>query len=105
MFRHVLLFDYLTLCILSTTNVLFGQPGETKSVILVSIGGKKVIRGGHGIADGPVDHAKFREVMGAVNLRGFGNLEENNARLGVLLGNCVLLVSLYFGHQLDWLNK
>ncbi|XP_035540468.1 urease-like [Juglans regia] len=59
------------------------EPGETKSVILVSIGGKKVIRGGHGIADGPVDHAKFREVMGAVNLRGFGNLEENNASEGL----------------------
>ncbi|KAG6653977.1 urease [Carya illinoinensis] len=58
------------------------EPGETRSVVLVSIGGKKVIRGGNGIADGPVDRAKFREVMGAVNSRGFGNLEENNASEG-----------------------
>lgn len=82
---------------------MFGQPGETRSVVLVSIGGKKVIRGGNGIADGPVDRAKFREVMGAVNSRGFGNLEENNARLGILLGNCVLLVSLVYC-DINWIG-
>lgn len=77
---------------------MFGQPGETKSVTLVSIGGKKVIRGGNGIADGPVDHAKFKEVTGAV---GFGHLEETNARLGILLCNCLLLVVLLF-YDITW---
>ncbi|KAB1207797.1 Urease [Morella rubra] len=59
------------------------EPGETKSIILVSIGGKKVIRGGNGIADGPVDYARFREIMEAVNSRDFGNREEENASEGV----------------------
>uniref|UniRef100_A0A2N9FRW1 Urease n=1 Tax=Fagus sylvatica TaxID=28930 RepID=A0A2N9FRW1_FAGSY len=59
------------------------EPGEAKSVILVSIGGKKVIRGGNGIVDSPVDHASFKAVMEAVNSRGFGNQEETNASEGV----------------------
>ncbi|KAI7996867.1 Urease [Camellia lanceoleosa] len=33
----------------------FIEPGDTKSVTLVRIGGKQVIRGGNNIADGPVD--------------------------------------------------
>lgn len=59
------------------------QPGETKSVILVSIGGRKVIRGGNGIVDGPVDDANLQAVMNSIKIRGFGNLEEANSRLGV----------------------
>lgn len=59
------------------------EPGEAKCVILVSIGGNKVIRGGNGIVDGPVDHANFKVIMEAVNSRGFGNLEETNASEGV----------------------
>lgn len=66
---------------------MFGQPGETKSVVLVSIGGKKVIRGGNGIADGPVDHAKYGKVMmEAVSSRGFRHLEATDARLDLPLG-------------------
>lgn len=56
------------------------QPGDCKKVTLVKIGGNRVIRGGNGIADGPVDDAKFKEVMEAVKSRGFGNKEEENAR-------------------------
>lgn len=59
------------------------EPGEAKCVILVSIGGNKVIRGGNGIVDGPVDHANFKVIMEAVNSRGFGNLEATNASEGV----------------------
>lgn len=77
-------------------DVLFGQPGETKSIILVSIGGKKVIRGGNGIADGPVDYARFREIMEAVNSRDFGNREEENARLDLLLGKFHAACSFIF---------
>ncbi|XP_062157405.1 urease [Alnus glutinosa] len=59
------------------------EPGETKSVILVSIGGKKVIRGGNGIADSLVDHAKYETIMEAVTSRGFKSLEETNVSEGV----------------------
>ncbi|KAJ4710889.1 urease [Melia azedarach] len=59
------------------------EPGESKIVKLVSIGGKKVIRGGNGIVDGPVDDANCMTAMEAVNERGFGNLEEANASEGV----------------------
>ncbi|GLT30141.1 hypothetical protein SLA2020_049590 [Shorea laevis] len=54
------------------------EPGETKRVVLVSIGSKKVIRGGNGIVDGPVDHAKIEAVMETVDKGGYGNLEEPN---------------------------
>ncbi|KAL5760114.1 hypothetical protein ACOSP7_018613 [Xanthoceras sorbifolium] len=59
------------------------EPGETKIVKLVSIGGKKVIRGGSGIVDGPVNDAKCTEAMEAITKRGFGNEEEPNASEGV----------------------
>ncbi|KAG6573656.1 hypothetical protein SDJN03_27543, partial [Cucurbita argyrosperma subsp. sororia] len=44
-------------------NILAGsatrfEPGEQKSATLVAIGGNQVIRGGNGIADGPVDDSK-----------------------------------------------
>ncbi|GAV89321.1 LOW QUALITY PROTEIN: Urease_alpha domain-containing protein/Urease_gamma domain-containing protein/Urease_beta domain-containing protein/Amidohydro_1 domain-containing protein, partial [Cephalotus follicularis] len=59
------------------------EPGETKSVVLVNIGGKKVIRGGNGIVDGPVDDAKCRAVMEAPKFKGFNHQEEANASEGV----------------------
>ncbi|KAL5827024.1 hypothetical protein ACOSQ3_018869 [Xanthoceras sorbifolium] len=62
------------------------EPGETKIVKLVSIGGKKVIRGGSGIVDGPVNDAKCTEAMEAITKRGFGNEEEPNASEGVTGG-------------------
>ncbi|XP_023541540.1 LOW QUALITY PROTEIN: urease-like [Cucurbita pepo subsp. pepo] len=69
-------------------NILAGsatrfEPGEQKSATLVAIGGNQVIRGGNGIADGPVDDSKLKEVMEAVHSRGFGDLEEKDARVGV----------------------
>ncbi|XP_065874257.1 urease [Euphorbia lathyris] len=59
------------------------EPGECKSVILVSIGGKKVIRGGNGIVDGPVDPANHTAVAETIDVRRFGHQEEENAREGV----------------------
>ncbi|CAK9325627.1 unnamed protein product [Citrullus colocynthis] len=58
------------------------EPGEPKSVTLVAIGGNQVIRGGNGIVDGPVHSSKLKDVMEAVHARGFGHVEENNAREG-----------------------
>lgn len=62
------------------TGFFFSQPGDSKSVKLVSIGGKRVIKGGNGIVDGPVDDAKREEVLEALSSGGFGNKEEENAR-------------------------
>ncbi|KAJ0094307.1 hypothetical protein Patl1_16893 [Pistacia atlantica] len=58
------------------------EPGESKMVKLVSIGGNQVITGGNGIVDGHVG-AKFTEAMEAVSVRGFGNQEEPNARFSI----------------------
>ncbi|KAK7312000.1 hypothetical protein RJT34_10526 [Clitoria ternatea] len=59
------------------------EPGDCKSVVLVSIGGNRVIRGGNNIADGPVSDSNCITAMEAVNTRGFGHAEEENAREGI----------------------
>ncbi|KAL5998184.1 hypothetical protein ACLOJK_009122 [Asimina triloba] len=64
--------------------VPFCQPGETKPVVLVSIGGRKVIRGGNGIADGPFHLSRTEEVIRAVNTNGFGNEAQLDLREGVV---------------------
>jgi len=51
--------------------------------VLVSIGGNKVIRGGNNIADGPVNDSNCRAAMKAVVTRGFGHVEEENARFKI----------------------
>ena len=56
------------------------------------IGGKRVIRGGNNIADGPVDDENIQAVMEAVHTRGFGNLEETNTRFRDWSSNYVSLV-------------
>lgn len=59
------------------------EPGDSKSVTLVSIGGKRRITGGNNIADGPVDDANIRGIMDTILDRGFGHSEEENASGGV----------------------
>lgn len=59
------------------------EPGESKSVVLVSIGGNKVIRGGNNIVDGPVNDSNCIAAMEAVRTRGFRHMEENDAREGI----------------------
>uniref|UniRef100_A0A803L145 Urease n=1 Tax=Chenopodium quinoa TaxID=63459 RepID=A0A803L145_CHEQI len=59
------------------------EPGDPKSVTLVSIGGKRCIRGGNNIADGPVDDAKIKTIMDTIHYRGFGHSDEDNASGGV----------------------
>ncbi|KAL2332684.1 hypothetical protein Fmac_013897 [Flemingia macrophylla] len=56
---------------------------DSKSVVLVSIGGNKVIRGGNSIVDGPVNDSNCIAAMEAVTTRGFGHVEEENAREGI----------------------
>lgn len=60
------------------------EPGDSKSVTLVRIGGKQVIRGGNGIVDAPVDDANITSLMEAVHTRGFKHSEETNASEGVI---------------------
>ncbi|KAJ1287393.1 hypothetical protein BS78_02G006900 [Paspalum vaginatum] len=73
----------MRLNILAGTAVRF-EPGNAKSVTLVSIGGNKVIRGGNGIADGPIDSSKLNEVMEKVNENGLGHEDYPDAREGLI---------------------
>ncbi|KAJ1391607.1 Urease, beta subunit [Sesbania bispinosa] len=61
----------------------FTIPGDNRSVVLVSIGGNKVIKGGNNIVDGPVNDSNCTAAMEAVSTRGFGHIEEANAREGI----------------------
>ena len=47
------------------------EPGETKSVRLVDIAGKKIIRGGNNLAGGPVSRAGAKSAMRRVAKEGF----------------------------------
>ena len=48
------------------------EPGETRTVLLVAIAGRQVVRGGNTLASGPVDEARRRELHDLAILRGFG---------------------------------
>lgn len=50
------------------------EPGETKTVKLVEIAGKKVIRGGNNLAGGKVSATGKKAALERVNARGFANL-------------------------------
>lgn len=50
------------------------EPGETKTVRLVEIAGKKVIRGGNNLASGKVGAAGRKAALARVKKRGFGNI-------------------------------
>jgi urease subunit gamma/beta len=49
------------------------EPGETRTVRLVEIAGKRVIRGGNGLASGKVSPAGHTAAMKRVKKGGFGN--------------------------------
>lgn len=49
------------------------EPGETKTVKLVEIAGKKVIRGGNNLASGKVSAAGKKAAMKRVKTKGFAN--------------------------------
>ncbi|CAM8980907.1 unnamed protein product [Rhodiola kirilowii] len=72
----------MRLNILAGTATRF-EPGETKTVTLVEIGGKKVIRGGNGIVDGPVNETHVTEVMERLHARNFGHSNDADASEGV----------------------
>ncbi|XP_070560375.1 urease subunit alpha-like isoform X2 [Ptychodera flava] len=47
------------------------EPGETKNVNLVSIGGKRVIRGGNGVCDGPVNDVNCKMALKRLKQQNF----------------------------------
>jgi hypothetical protein len=49
------------------------EPGETKTVLLVCIAGKKVIRGGNALANGEVNPANAAKTLANVQAQGFGH--------------------------------
>ena len=51
------------------------EPGETKTVQLVSIGGARVIRGGNKLADGPVSDPNKAAAMARVREQNFQHRE------------------------------
>jgi urease subunit gamma/beta len=53
------------------------EPGETRTVQLVDIAGERVIRGGNGVADGPVSQEGLARAMERVRALGFAHQEES----------------------------
>jgi urease beta subunit len=49
------------------------EPGETKTVKLVEIAGKKVIRGGNNLAGGKVSAVGKKAALKRIKAKGFGN--------------------------------
>jgi urease subunit gamma/beta len=49
------------------------EPGETKSVRLVDIAGNHIIRGGNGLADGPVSESGRADMLGRAQQLGFSH--------------------------------
>jgi urease subunit gamma/beta len=49
------------------------EPGETKTVTLVDIAGRKIIRGGNGLASGKVSPANLKTAMKRVKAKGFSH--------------------------------
>ena len=52
------------------------EPGETKTVNLVEIAGRRIIRGGNNLADGPVSEDNRAQVMDRVQAGGFAHIKE-----------------------------
>jgi len=61
--------------VLAGTAVRF-EPGETKTVALVEIAGKRVVRGGNALCDGPVDPAKIEGIVAGLAEKGFRHLSQ-----------------------------
>ena len=57
------------------TSVRF-EPGDSKTVTLVEMSGKKIIRGGNSLASGPVDLSRAEEIIGRLREGGFAHVPE-----------------------------
>jgi urease len=52
------------------------EPGETKTVKTISIGGRKRITGGNNLATGVVDPERLPEIMSSMTVRNFAHREQ-----------------------------
>ncbi len=52
------------------------EPGETRTIQLVEIAGRRIIRGGNNLADGPVTEENLAAVMERVQSGGFAHTKE-----------------------------
>lgn len=64
------------------TTVRF-EAGDVTPVMLVSIGGNKIIQGGNGIASGPVDQSELPRIMSVVQSRRFLHAKETRTFEGI----------------------
>lgn len=74
-FDRVKAYGYF-LDIAAGTSVRF-EPGDTKTVTCVEIGGKKIIRGGNAIASGPVDLSRADEILRRLQEGGFAHTPQS----------------------------
>jgi len=55
------------------------QPGESKTVVLVDIGGRRVVQGGNCLLSGPVEPSNGAAAAAQALKRGFGHVPEATA--------------------------
>ncbi|KAF4125024.1 urease [Geosmithia morbida] len=61
------------------TSVRF-EPGDTKTVTLVEIGGSRIIRGGNNLATGPVDLGRVDDIVLKLQQAGFAHTPDDSPR-------------------------
>ncbi len=71
------------------------EPGDTKTVTLVEIGGSKIIRGGNGLASGKVDFGRLKEIEEKLQVAGFSHVPEPAGDLAFLAEGATLDRSTY----------
>jgi urease len=71
------------------------EPGDTKTVTLVEIGGLKVIRGGNGIASGRVDFGRLKEIQDRLQEAGFAHALEPAGDMAFLTEGATLERNIY----------
>ncbi|CAG8108380.1 unnamed protein product [Penicillium salamii] len=67
------------------TSIRF-EPGDTKTVTLVEIGGHRVIRGGNWLANGVVDMGRAEEIVTKLQTAGFAHVPEPQADSALVAG-------------------
>lgn len=65
------------------TSVRF-EPGDSKTVTLVQIGGNRVIRGGNKMASGQVDLSRTKAIVEALQQAGFAHAPQPTGDLGII---------------------
>lgn len=71
------------------TSVRF-EPGDTKTVTLVEIGGHRIIRGGNFLANGTVDLSRADEIVTKLQEAGFAHASEPEADNALMATPCMM---------------